>query len=120
VNGDPLPGGRRVHGDDSARSPPTCRVTENPAAVFVIAPVGGVIVGSLLGTFDSWRGNMYRHIGTECVLLSEPPIRLEHKRHGFLQIRSSFLQRRTLRVCAGQLLDEPDVALGQDLGKPDP
>jgi hypothetical protein len=29
-----------------------------------------------------------------------------------LQIRSSFLQRRTLRVCAGQLLDEADVALG--------
>jgi ribosomal protein S18 acetylase RimI-like enzyme len=36
------------------------RVTENPAAVFLIALVSGVIVGSLLGTFDGWRGNMYR------------------------------------------------------------
>lgn len=36
------------------------RVTENPAAVFLIALVGGVIVGSLLGTFDGWRGNIYR------------------------------------------------------------
>jgi GNAT superfamily N-acetyltransferase len=30
------------------------------AAVFLIALVSGVIVGSLLGTFDGWRGNMYR------------------------------------------------------------
>ena len=29
-----------------------------------------------------------------------------------MQIRSSFLQRRALRVCTGQLLDEADVALG--------
>jgi ribosomal protein S18 acetylase RimI-like enzyme len=36
------------------------RVTKNPAAVFLIALVGGVMVGSLLGTFDGWRGNMYR------------------------------------------------------------
>ena len=36
------------------------QVTENPAAVFLIALVSGVIVGSLLGTFDGWRGNMYR------------------------------------------------------------
>src|SRR5687768_14801445 len=36
------------------------RVTVNPAAVFVLALMDGDIVGSLLGTFDGWRGNMYR------------------------------------------------------------
>jgi hypothetical protein len=44
--------------------------------------------------------------------LSERPIRFEHKRHRFLQICSRFLQRRTLRVYAWQLLDEADIALG--------
>jgi ribosomal protein S18 acetylase RimI-like enzyme len=36
------------------------RVTENPAAAFMLALMDGDIVGSLLGTFDGWRGNMYR------------------------------------------------------------
>lgn len=36
------------------------RVTENPATVFLLAIVDGKIVGSLLGAFDGWRGNMYR------------------------------------------------------------
>lgn len=36
------------------------RVTENPAAVLVLALIDGTIVGSLLGTFDGWRGNLYR------------------------------------------------------------
>lgn len=47
------------------------RVTENPAAVFLLALVDGRIVGSLLGTFDGWRGNMYR-------LVVAP----EHRRQG--------------------------------------
>lgn len=36
------------------------RVTENPAAVLLLAVIEGTIVGSLLGTFDGWRGNLYR------------------------------------------------------------
>lgn len=47
------------------------RVTENPAAVFLLAQLDGKIVGSLLGTFDGWRGNMYR-------LVVAP----EHRRQG--------------------------------------
>jgi GNAT superfamily N-acetyltransferase len=47
------------------------RVAENPAAVFLLALVDGAIVGSLLGTFDGWRGNMYR-------LVVHP----EHRRQG--------------------------------------
>jgi len=36
------------------------RVTENPAAVLLLAVMEDTIVGSLLGTFDGWRGNLYR------------------------------------------------------------
>jgi ribosomal protein S18 acetylase RimI-like enzyme len=36
------------------------RATDHPAAVFVLAVVDGQIVGSIIGTFDGWRGNMYR------------------------------------------------------------
>ena len=36
------------------------RVISNPAAVFVVAVAGDEIIGTLLGTFDGWRGNMYR------------------------------------------------------------
>ena len=36
------------------------RATRHPAAVLLLAEVDGTIVGSLLGTFDGWRGNMYR------------------------------------------------------------
>lgn len=36
------------------------RVAQNPAAAFVLAVQGDRIIGSLLGTFDGWRGNMYR------------------------------------------------------------
>lgn len=34
-------------------------VTDSPAHVLV-AEVGGRIVGSIIGTFDGWRGNIYR------------------------------------------------------------
>lgn len=36
------------------------RVTKNPAAVFVLALLDDKVIGTLLGTFDGWRGNMYR------------------------------------------------------------
>jgi GNAT superfamily N-acetyltransferase len=36
------------------------RVTANSAARMVLAVDGDDIVGTLLGTFDGWRGNMYR------------------------------------------------------------
>jgi GNAT superfamily N-acetyltransferase len=36
------------------------QVAEHPAAVFLLALIDDKIVGSLLGTFDGWRGNMYR------------------------------------------------------------
>ncbi|HLG54922.1 MAG TPA: GNAT family N-acetyltransferase [Vicinamibacterales bacterium] len=36
------------------------RVVANPAAVLLLAEVDDEIVGTLLGAFDGWRGNMYR------------------------------------------------------------
>jgi GNAT superfamily N-acetyltransferase len=36
------------------------RVVANPAAVLVLAVDDDEIIGTLLGAFDGWRGNMYR------------------------------------------------------------
>ena len=36
------------------------RVIANPAAVLILAVAEDEIIGTLLGTFDGWRGNMYR------------------------------------------------------------
>jgi GNAT superfamily N-acetyltransferase len=36
------------------------RVADRPGAVLLLALADGEVVGSLLGTFDGWRGNMYR------------------------------------------------------------
>jgi GNAT superfamily N-acetyltransferase len=47
------------------------RVIESPAAVFVLALVDGDIIGSILGAFDGWRGNMYRLV-----------VRPSHRRQG--------------------------------------
>ena len=36
------------------------RVAEHPYAVFLLASQHDEIVGSIIGTFDGWRGNFYR------------------------------------------------------------
>jgi len=36
------------------------RVVANPAAVLILAVADEEIIGTLLGAFDGWRGNMYR------------------------------------------------------------
>jgi len=36
------------------------RAIANPAALLVLAEAGDDLIGTLLGTFDGWRGNMYR------------------------------------------------------------
>jgi len=36
------------------------RAIANPAALLILAEAGDELVGTLLGTFDGWRGNMYR------------------------------------------------------------
>lgn len=36
------------------------RVAANPAAVWLLAEAEDEIIGTLLGAFDGWRGNLYR------------------------------------------------------------
>ena len=36
------------------------RATAHPGVVFLLAEDQGRLVGSLIGAFDGWRGNMYR------------------------------------------------------------
>ena len=36
------------------------RAITNPAARLILAEAGDDLVGTLLGTFDGWRGNIYR------------------------------------------------------------
>jgi ribosomal protein S18 acetylase RimI-like enzyme len=36
------------------------RTTRHASAIFVLACSNDEVVGSLLGTFDGWRGNLYR------------------------------------------------------------
>jgi GNAT superfamily N-acetyltransferase len=77
------------------------QVTENPAAVFVLALLDGQIVGSLLGTFDGWRGNMYR-------LVVHP----EHRRQGIgrelvRRVEQVFLERGVRRTTVLIEVDRP-------------
>ena len=36
------------------------RLIREPAAVLLVATIGGRIVGSVIGGWDGWRGNIYR------------------------------------------------------------
>jgi ribosomal protein S18 acetylase RimI-like enzyme len=47
------------------------RLTQEPAALLLVAISDGRIVGSVIGGWDGWRGNIYR--------LAVPP---EQRRHG--------------------------------------
>ena len=36
------------------------RALETPAALFLVAEIEGRIIGTVIGSFDGWRGNIYR------------------------------------------------------------
>jgi ribosomal protein S18 acetylase RimI-like enzyme len=36
------------------------RVVADSPAIVLVAEVGGHVIGSIIGTFDGWRGNIYR------------------------------------------------------------
>jgi ribosomal protein S18 acetylase RimI-like enzyme len=37
-----------------------CRAVAHPAAWVLLAEEDGQVIGSIIGTFDGWRGNIYR------------------------------------------------------------
>jgi len=63
------------------------RVVASGAANVLVAEVGGRISGSIIGSFDGWRGNIYRlavhpdhrRQGIACALLSEAEKRLREQ-----------------------------------------
>lgn len=57
-------------------------ITDSPAHVLV-AEVGGRIVGSIIGTFDGWRGNIYR--------LAVHP---DHRRQGIARVLVAEVEKR--------------------------
>jgi ribosomal protein S18 acetylase RimI-like enzyme len=75
--------------------------TEHPGVVFVLAEDQGLVVGSLIGAFDGWRGNMYR-------LVVHP----SHRRKGIAtslvrRVEEVFGQWKVNRVTALVEIDRP-------------
>ena len=77
------------------------RVANNPMAVFLLAVADNEIIGSLIGTFDGWRGNMYRLV-----------VRPDRRRQGIArqlvrQVEQVFAEWGVRRVTALVEADRP-------------
>ena len=59
------------------------RVIEGGPAFLLLAEVEGLLVGSLIGSFDSWRGNLYRLA-----------VRPDHRRRGIARSLVAEAERR--------------------------
>ena len=66
-------------------------IADSPAHVLV-AEVGGRLVGSVIGTFDGWRGNIYR--------LAVHP---DHRRQGFARALVAEVEARLTRQGAKRI-----------------
>ena len=66
-------------------------IAESPAHVLV-AEVGGRVIGSIIGTFDGWRGNIYR-------LAAHP----DHRRQGVPRALVAEVERRLTRQGARRI-----------------
>jgi ribosomal protein S18 acetylase RimI-like enzyme len=79
-------------------------MTVNPAAAFVLAVLDGQVVGSLIGTFDGWRGNMYR-------LAVRPDLRRRGIGRGLVrEVEAAFAAWGVRRVTALVEIDRPWAA----------
>ena len=56
-------GASMSHGDSVER---VRLAIAHPASLLVVAEAGAEMIGTLLGTFDGWRGNMYRLVVHPC------------------------------------------------------
>ena len=80
------------------------RALQHPSAVLLLAVVENQIIGSVLGTFDGWRGNLYR-------LVVSP----EHRRQGVARqlvrrIEGMFAEWGVRRVTVLVEVDRPWAA----------
>jgi ribosomal protein S18 acetylase RimI-like enzyme len=80
------------------------RVAASPAAVFLLAVEERAIVGSLIGAFDGWRGNMYRlvvHPGRRRQGIARRMVR---------EVEKAFSEWGVRRVTALVEVDRPSAA----------
>ena len=80
------------------------RAIQHPSAVLLLAVVENKIIGSVMGTFDGWRGNLYR-------LVVSP----EHRRQGIARqlvwrVEAVFAEWGVRRVTALVEVDRPWAA----------
>lgn len=80
-------------------------VVANPAADVLIAEDGGAIVGTLVATWDGWRGNMYRLAVAEAR-------RRQGIARGLIAAGEESLRIRGARRVAAIVLDDRDYAVG--------
>src|SRR5439155_8013168 len=62
------------------------RAVTHPAAFVLVAEAGGQLVGSIIGTFDGWRGNIYRLA-----------VRPDHRRRGIARALVAEVEARLVR-----------------------
>jgi GNAT superfamily N-acetyltransferase len=77
------------------------RAIEHPAALLVVAESKNELLGTLIGTYDGWRGNLYRLV-----------VRLDRRREGIgrqlvTRVEQFFAERGARRITVLIEVDRP-------------